>query len=141
MKTNLMLNNMGGNHMKARGIVSMELTVGSKLLATTFFIIEMHGNNSVILGHYWIYTNHWIPSTLHQFLMQLTDIEIEVVHAFASAYMALADTTADCQLGCTQCLSGKDLIGYDFLSISMEGFMPVCVKPASEARLGNVVFQ
>jgi hypothetical protein len=109
MMTNLMLNNMGGNPMKARGIVSMELTIGSKLLATTFFIIEMHGNNSVILGHYWIYANHCIPSTLHQFLMQLTDIEIEVVHAFASAYMALADTTADCQLDCTQCLSGKDL--------------------------------
>jgi hypothetical protein len=36
VKTNLMLNDMGGNPMEARGIVSMELTVGSKSLATAF---------------------------------------------------------------------------------------------------------
>jgi hypothetical protein len=38
-------------------------------------------------------------------------------------------------------MSGKDLISYDFLSISKEGFVPMSVKPASKARLGNVVFQ
>jgi hypothetical protein len=27
--------------MKARGVISMELTMGSKLLATTFFVIEV----------------------------------------------------------------------------------------------------
>jgi hypothetical protein len=43
--------------------------------------------------------------------------------------------------GGAQCLSGKDLIGYDFFSISTKGFVPVSVKPAFEARLGNVVFQ
>jgi hypothetical protein len=58
-----------------------------------------------------------------------------------SAYIALADATADWQHGSAQCLSGKDLTGYDFLSVSKEGFMPVFVKLASEARLGNVVFQ
>jgi hypothetical protein len=50
VKTNLMLNDMGGNPMEARGIVSMELTVGSKSLATAFFIVEMQGNYSVIHG-------------------------------------------------------------------------------------------
>jgi hypothetical protein len=50
MKTNLMLNGMGGNPMEARGIVSMEHTIGIKSLATTFFIVEMQGNYSVILG-------------------------------------------------------------------------------------------
>jgi hypothetical protein len=50
MKTNLMLNGMGGNPMEAWGVISMELTVGSKLLATTFFIIVVQGNYSVILG-------------------------------------------------------------------------------------------
>jgi hypothetical protein len=49
MKTNLMLNGVGGNPMEARGVVSMELTVGSKLLATTFFVIEVQVNYSVIL--------------------------------------------------------------------------------------------
>jgi hypothetical protein len=64
-----------------------------------------------------------------------------VVHADASAYVALADATTDWQYGGTQCLSGRDLICYNFLSVSTEGFVPVSVKPAFEARLGNVVFQ
>jgi hypothetical protein len=31
-------------------------------------------------------------------------------------------------------------MGYDFLSVSKEGFVPVSIKPAFEARLDNVVF-
>jgi hypothetical protein len=69
VKTNLMLNGMGGNPMEAWGVISMELTVGSKLFATTFFIIEVQGNYSVILGRDWIHANRCIPSTLHQFLI------------------------------------------------------------------------
>jgi hypothetical protein len=95
MKTNLTLNGMGGNPMEARGVISMELTVGSKSLATTFFIIEVQGNYSVILGRDWIHTNHCIPSTLHQFLIQWIDDKIEVVHADTSAYIALVDATDD----------------------------------------------
>jgi hypothetical protein len=41
VKTNLTLNGVGGNPMAARGIISMELTVGSKSLATTFFVVEV----------------------------------------------------------------------------------------------------
>jgi hypothetical protein len=70
VKTNLMLNGVGGNLMEARGVVSMELTLGSKLLATTFFVVEVQGNYSVILGHDWIHANHCVPSTLHQFLIR-----------------------------------------------------------------------
>jgi hypothetical protein len=68
VKTNLMLNGMGGgNPMEARGVISMELTVGSKSLATAFFIVEVEGNYSVILGRDWIHANHCVPSTLHHF--------------------------------------------------------------------------
>jgi hypothetical protein len=55
--------------MEARGVVSMELTMGSKSLTTAFFIIKVQGNYSVILGHDWIHVNRCIPSTLHQFLV------------------------------------------------------------------------
>jgi hypothetical protein len=42
MKTNLTLNGGGGgNSMEARGIISMELTIGSKSLAITFFVVEV----------------------------------------------------------------------------------------------------
>jgi hypothetical protein len=51
--------------MEAQGVISMELTVGSKLLATAFFVIEVQDNYSVILGHDWIHANYCIPSTLH----------------------------------------------------------------------------
>jgi hypothetical protein len=51
VKTTLTLNGLGGNPMEARGVVFMELTVGSKLLATAFFSIDVQGNYSVILGH------------------------------------------------------------------------------------------
>jgi hypothetical protein len=69
MKTNLTLNGVcvwgGGNPMEAPGVISMELTVGSKSLTTTFFIVEVQDNYNVILGHDWIHTNRCIPSTLH----------------------------------------------------------------------------
>jgi hypothetical protein len=141
VKTKLTLNDVGGNLMEARGVISMNLTIGSKSLATTFFIVEVQGNYSFILGHDWIHVNHCFPSTFHQFLIQWINDEIEVVHANASAYIALADARADWQHENPHWLSGRDLTGYDFLSVSKEGFVLVSVKPASKARLGNVVFQ
>jgi hypothetical protein len=124
MKTNLSLNGVGGNPMEARGVISMELTVGSKSLATTFFIIEVQGYYSVILGHDWIHANRCVPSTLHQFLIQWIDDEIEVVHANASAYIALADAMADWQHRGTQCLLGRGLTSYDFLSAQRKVLCP-----------------
>jgi hypothetical protein len=109
MKTNLTLNGMGGNPMEARGIISMDLTVGSKLLATTLFVVEVQGNYNVILGRDWIHANCCIPSTLHQFLIQWIDNKIEVVHVDASAYITLADATTDWQHGRAQCLWGRIL--------------------------------
>jgi hypothetical protein len=65
VKTNLMVNGVGGNPMEARGVISMELTVGSKSLTTAFFIVEVQSNYSVILGCDWIHANRCISSTLH----------------------------------------------------------------------------
>jgi hypothetical protein len=64
MKTSLTLNDVGGK-MEARGVISMELTVGSKSLTTAFFIIDVQGNYSIILGRGWIHVNRCVPSTLH----------------------------------------------------------------------------
>jgi hypothetical protein len=141
MKTNLTLNGVGGNPMEARGVVSMELTVGSKSLATAFFIVKVQGNYSVILGHNWIHANCYISSTLHQFLIQWIDDEIEVVHVDVSACIALTDAMTNWQHGSARCLLGRDLTCYDFLRVFKEGFVPVSVRLASVARLGNIVFQ
>jgi hypothetical protein len=87
--------------MEAKGIISMELTVWSKSIATAFFIVEVQDNYSVILGYDWIHANHCVPSSLHQFLIQCINDEIEVVHTDASGYIALADAMADWQHGNT----------------------------------------
>jgi hypothetical protein len=81
--------------MEARGVICMELTIGSKSLAPTFFVVEVQGNYSVILSHNWIHANRRVPSTLHEFLIQWINDEIEVVHANMSAYIALPDAMAD----------------------------------------------
>jgi hypothetical protein len=36
--------------MEAWGVVSMELTIGSKSLATAFFVIEVQGNYTLFLA-------------------------------------------------------------------------------------------
>jgi hypothetical protein len=59
----------------------------------------VQGNYSVIIDRDWIHTNRCIPSTLHQFLIQWIDDEIEVVQADVSAYIALADAMTDWQHG------------------------------------------
>jgi hypothetical protein len=110
--------------MEARGVISMELTVGSKSLATAFFVVEVQSNYSVILDRDWIHANRCAPSTLNQCLIQWINDEAEVVHLGALAYIALANTTADGQHESAQCLSGEDLTVYDFLSISNDDLCP-----------------
>ena len=70
IKTNMMVSGVGGGDpIGAKGVVSMEMTVGSKTLATTFFVSEVQDNISLILGCDWIHANQYVPSTLHQFLI------------------------------------------------------------------------
>jgi hypothetical protein len=71
IKTNMTVSGVGeGEPMEAKGVISMELTIGSKTLATTFFVAETQGNFSLILGRDWFHANQCVPFTLHQFLIQ-----------------------------------------------------------------------
>ena len=50
VKTNMTLAGVGGeNPIEAKGIASMEPTIGSKTIATAFFVAEVQGNYSLIL--------------------------------------------------------------------------------------------
>jgi hypothetical protein len=118
----------GGDPIGAKGVASMELTVGSKILATTFFVVEVQGNYSVILGQDWIHVNRCVPSTLHQFIIHQVGDDIEVIHADTSACVPMADSSIWMHEN-VMCLSGLDLSDYDFLSVSEDGFVPVHVKP------------
>ena len=51
IKTNMVLNGFEGKEKtKAKGVMYVELKVGSKTLATAFFVAEVQGNYNVILG-------------------------------------------------------------------------------------------
>ena len=55
IKTNMTVSGVGGGDpIGAKGVASMELTVGSKTVATAFFVSEVQGNFNLILGRDWI---------------------------------------------------------------------------------------
>jgi hypothetical protein len=45
----------GVGMIKARGVTSVELTIGTKTLAAAFFVADVEGNYSLILGRDWIH--------------------------------------------------------------------------------------
>jgi hypothetical protein len=114
-----------------KGVASMELTVGSKTIPTTFFIAEVQGNYNTILGRDGIHANHCVPSTLHQFLIQWVSEEVEIVCADVSACIATADSSSWTHDN-IKCLSGQDISYCNFVSVSKDGFIPIFIKPVDD---------
>ena len=140
IKTNMVLNGFEGKEKtEAKGVMYVELTVGSKTLATAFFVAEVQGNYNVILGRDWVHANQCVPSTMHQFLIQWVDDEVEVIHADNSACVALAEASVDWQHPNATCLTGRDLSEFDFLSATKNGFVPVSLKPTECNRLQGMI--
>ena len=69
IKTKRTIKGVGGKSISAKGLVLMKLTIGSKMLATVFFVIEVQGSYSLIFGCEWIHGNQCVPSSLHQFVI------------------------------------------------------------------------
>jgi hypothetical protein len=92
IKTKRTVKDIGrGKPILTKGLVLMKLTIGSKTLVTVFFVnVEVQGSYSLILGREWIHGNPCVPSSLHWFLIQWVDDEVEIVHVDSSAY-AMAD--------------------------------------------------
>jgi hypothetical protein len=129
VKTNMTITGVGGTPILARGIANMELTVGSKTLATAFFVVDVQGSYNLILGRDWIHANCCVPSSLHQFLIQWVGDAVEMVHSDSSADVATVDAPALGGHDAFGCLSGKDLSGYEFISVTRQGFVLVSLKP------------
>jgi hypothetical protein len=70
-----------GQTSEVQGVLSMDLTVGGKTVPTSFFVVNSKGSYTVLLGRDWIHANCYIPSTMHQCLIQWDGDEVEVVHA------------------------------------------------------------
>ena len=78
-KTDMMLKDFEGNVSPVKGAICVELTIGSKTLPTTFFVISGKGAYNLLLGRDWIHANCCIPSTMHQCLVQWAGDKIEIV--------------------------------------------------------------
>src|SRR4051812_43285790 len=128
----------GKERTEAKGVMYVELTVGSKTLATAFFVVEVHGIYNVILGRDWVHANQCVPSTMHQFLIQWVDDEVEVIYADNSVYVAMAESSLDWQHPNVTCLTGRDLTEFDFLSATKNGFLPVVLKSIRDNRFQGI---
>jgi hypothetical protein len=69
IRTNVTLSDFNGQASKAQGILNVDLTVGSKTIPTSFFIVSSKSTYTVLLGRDWIHANCYIPSTMHQCLI------------------------------------------------------------------------
>ena len=69
----------------------VDLTIDSKTLPTTFFVINGKGSYSLMLGRDWIHDNCCIPSTMHQCLIQWIGDVVEVVAVDSSFSIASAE--------------------------------------------------
>jgi hypothetical protein len=129
-RINLSLSGFAGDPMETKGIICKELTIGSKTMPMTFFIADMKGRYNVLLGWDWIHANECVPSTIHQCVIQWISDDVEVVQADEEVCVAVAESQVDILGGKMECLSSKDLVGYDYISIGKDGFISISVKPA-----------
>jgi hypothetical protein len=82
------------------------LTIGSKTLLTTFFVIDGKGSYSLLPGRDWIHANYCVSSTMHQYLIQWHGDYVELVYADDSVSIAIADPMY-WELEDFECFSGK----------------------------------
>jgi hypothetical protein len=128
--TNPSLSSFAGDPTEAKGIICKELMVGSKTVPMAFFVVDVMGRYNVLLGWDWIHTNECVPSTLHQCIIQWISDEVEVVQADEEVYIAVAESQVNILGGRMEYLSGKDLMGYDYISVGKDGFVLISGKPA-----------
>jgi hypothetical protein len=67
---NLSLSGFAGDPTEDKGIICKDLTVGSKIVPTAFFVVDVKGHCNMLLGRDWIDANQCVPSTLHQSIIQ-----------------------------------------------------------------------
>jgi hypothetical protein len=62
--------------------------------------------------------------------MQWIGNEVEVVQADEGMCIAVMESQVDIQGGKMKCLTGRDLMGYNYVSVSKDRFVLISVKPA-----------
>jgi hypothetical protein len=98
----------------------VDLTVGSKTVPTSFFIINNKSTYTVLLGRDWIHANCCIPSMMHQCLIQWDGDKVEVVHADDSIEISLAAMSI-CDTEDQEPISGISMEGCDCVETTKNG--------------------
>jgi hypothetical protein len=62
---------------------------------------------------------------------------VEVVRADEAACIAMAEPQVDVLGGRMECLSGRDLTDFVFVSVGRDGFMLISVKPTTKVTWLN----
>ncbi|PUZ75329.1 hypothetical protein GQ55_1G152500 [Panicum hallii var. hallii] len=120
IKTNVTLSDFNGQTSEAQGVLSVDLTIGSKTILTSFFVVNSISTYNILLGRDWIHTNCCIPSTMHQCLIQWDGDEVEVVQADNSieiSHAAMSIRDAEDQ----EPISGMSLEGCDRIEATKNG--------------------
>ena len=120
-KTDMMLKDFEGNVSLVKGVVFVELTIGSKTLSTTFFFISGKGAYNLLLGRDWIHANCCIPSTMHQCLVQWVGDKIDIVPRDSSYVIASAESDTYER---TRCIPGE-VWEKDFLKVADYEIPPI----------------
>jgi hypothetical protein len=70
-----------------------------------------------LLGQDWIDANGCVLLTLHQCVIKWVGDEVEVILADDLACVALAESPSDFQDKEVKCLTGRDLLEFDYISV------------------------
>jgi hypothetical protein len=126
--TNLSLSGFAGDPTETKGIICKELVIRSKTVPTAFFVVDVKGCYNVLLGQDWIHANECVPSTLHQCVIQWVGDEVEMVQDDEDVCIAMTESQVDIQGWKMKRLTGRDLSGYDYVSVGKDGFVPISVN-------------
>ena len=67
--SDMAVNGFTGEPTITKGIIPIQVIVGSKVTTTAFFVVNTKSAYNALLGRDWIYSNWVVPSSLHQVVM------------------------------------------------------------------------
>ena len=67
--TNVSISGFAGGATKTKGVILIEVKVGSKIATIAFFVVNTVSSYNALFGRDWINSNWVVPSSLHQVLV------------------------------------------------------------------------
>ena len=67
--SDMAVNGFTGEPTITKGIIPIQVIVGSKVTTTAFFVVNTKSAYNALLGRDWIYSNWVVPSSFHQVVM------------------------------------------------------------------------